>query len=597
MSRGILLAFAAGVSIAALFPSYCSQDCPHWKPIVESPEFQRYVLAATESAHLDIAVPKSFDHDDIHLFNQFLKRTPVSLRSFTLDNGFCGDYKCWNVRSNRRVLLSVICRSTSWKVLWNVLANPYVSYLCVIAANYRNVTNLTLVDHLLRHYYIHRIRGSGVFNFTVSRGQILVTVLNEEHCLNCSEVPEALLPRQEDLPLEGVDVRAWCLRPYACEHPAFEILGELFRHRNASFRSFEFGINSTPFFIAVGETYAYPAAMLYFPTHAFAGAMFPASVVPFYYTDSGYSFFVDGLKPYSKEMVLVLPFSLLVWLISMSCFVVCILMTLVIRRVLGGSSKSAPIYPFVVTLMNQSCCMSPGASKYQSFRLLLGVWIIATFVMTVGFRSQLTSLLNDVPLEGKVVDVTSVDELLSLGFRISVLSYTEEIVLPGVIAGQNVHMGSACFDSSGRIRVRPDGRDTFLVYGSGSKKHETLKGELLSKGYVQMNTKLFAHTSGPEIRTTSPYRRAMGALLSRSFEGGLFARGVRMAVFKFTSHCPSDSATSGNGEEPLGVSSLRPYFCLWVLGIIVSSVAFTAECLVDQYSRRRIFLVRLKRKK
>lgn len=592
MPSVILLAIMASLSIPTLLLSDASQDCPQWKAIVQSPGFQRYLLAAAGSARIDIAVPKSFDQNDISLLNQLLMRTPVSVRSFSLEDGFCVGYGCLKVRNDRRVLVVIICRSSFWKVLWNVFANPYVAYLCIVAANYDNVTNFSSQQHMMKHYYVNRIRGSGVFNFTVSSGHTILTVHNEEHCLDCSEAPEALLPRRKNLPLSAVEVRVGCLHPYVCEDPAFEMLGELVRCQNASFRAVEFGMNRTPIYEAAAETHLYPVAMLYFPTLALAGWMSPGTVVPCYYSDAGYSFFVKGLKPYSKEMVLLLPFSLPVWLISLICFVACLVITLLIGRILGGSCRSVPIHPFVATLMSQSFSMSLRASSYQSFRLLLGVWIIASFVMSVVFRSNLTSLLNEVPLEGEMFVFKSLGYLQSQRFRICILSYTEELVIAGTSAGQHVQMGNPCFDSSRRIRIRSDGRDTFLVYNSGSKKHALLKRELLSRGYVQTTTKVLSYTSGPEIRAASPYRRAIWKLLSRSHEGGLFDRAVRMATFEFPSQREADHATPENYEEPLTVNSLRPYFFLWMLGIIISTLVFGAECLAHRYNRRNTSLVR-----
>lgn len=576
--------FVVAVSLfAATLPSMGSQDCPHWEDIVKSEGFQRYVFAATKSARLDIGVRKSFEVDDVHDLKTFLLQYPISLRMFTRESGFCPDPSCMKVRDDSRVVLLVICRSSNWTLMANFFANPYVSYLCAVAADYGNVTSLLAVEHVFRGYYVSRIRGSGMFNFTVSGGRLLVTENSQQQRLHFSEVPEALLPYRRNLPLSGVEVKVWCLYPYVCEDPAFRILGDLVRHKNASFRALELAKNGTQLYVAYAETLLDPSAMLYFPSVLIVGIMIPGTTVPCYYSNSGFSFFVPGLKPYSKEAVLLLPFNASVWLVFLFCLAACLLIVLLIRKVLGVSRDSCPIHPFVVTLLHQSWTVSSRTKVCQSFRVLLGVWIITTFVVTVAFRSNLTSLLNNVPLQGRIIDFTSLGELKSRGLRMNVLSYAEEIVLAGNHAGSELTLGDACFDSAGRVRIADDGRDIFLVYGSGSRAHEMLKTELVSRGYVQTQTTVFAYPGGPEIRTTSPYRRAIGKLLSQSFEDGLFLRAVDKAVFEFTSYQESEKNVPSAVQEPLGMDSLLPYFFPWAFGVTISSVTFIAEYLFHRY--------------
>lgn len=582
----VVLAALVVLTYMVIFPSKGSRDCPSWSAIVKSRGFQRYVVSAAESARLDIGIPESFDDDDIRLLDQFLMRNPIAVRRFTGGSGFCRSTICMKVRNDRRALLLVICRSSSSYLLSDIFNNPYVSYLCVVAADYENSHTVTPMEDFLKAYYVNRIQGSGMLNFTLSGDRILVTVNQEKQCLNSSDVPDSLLPYQKDLPLTGAKVKVACLYPYVCEDPAFQLLGDLFRDKWASFEAVEFGKHRIPYTTAAMGVHLFPGVMLYFPTVVLVNPMYPAVAAPCHYGYSGFSFFVKNLKPYSKEMILILPFSLPVWLMLVSCLVGCLLVVFLIRRVLGCSSDYVPASPFVTTLMLQSFSMPRKSSRYQSFRLLLGVWIIANFVMTVAFLSCLTSLLNEVPLEGKIVDYTSVKDLRSQGFRICVLSSADEVLFRGTTAGgpeEKVNLGDICFHSSGRIRIADDGKDTFMVYGKGSRKHEMLKRELLSKGYVESQTRVFSYPSGPEVRTTSPYRRAMGRLLRQSFEGGLFARGVNLAVLKFATQHDAAPEQTLTGNECLTVGSLRPYFLLWAIGAAISSIAFGAECLFHRY--------------
>lgn len=482
MRLGVVVALAIAVTPS----SNCSEDCPDWKTVVQSIGFEQYVIAATETARLDIAMPKAFDQDDVRFLNQWLMRTRISVRCFTRHSGLCSDHKCMDVRNDRRVLMVVICRSTFWEVLWDIFSNPYVSYLCVVAARYDDSISLVSGEQKLKNQYIHRIRGPGIFNFTVRTGRLLVTENYELQCLNYSEVPKALLPYHQDLTLGGVNVYVGCLHPYICEHPAFQSLAEVIRSKNASFQAFEFRENKAVVYAAVVQMQIYPAAMVDFPTLTSVGLMFPGARVPCHYGSSGFSAFVAGLKPFSKEMVLLLPFNPSVWFSFMSCGALCLLVILLIRKVHGGPLECAPFYPFVATLMSQSFTLSKRNPMRQSYKVVLGIWVITTFVMTVGFRACLTSFLNDIPLEGKLVDFTSAEDLTSRGFRICALSYAEETVYAGTAGGEieNLNLGRACFDSAGKIRIEDDGRDVFFVYGSGSKRHDILKKELVSRSYV-----------------------------------------------------------------------------------------------------------------
>lgn len=176
-------------------------------------------------------------------------RTQISVRSFTRESDFYGCSSCRKARSDRRGLPLVTCRSSLRNVLWDIFINRYVSYLCVIAAAYTSVRNLVHEEPFLGHLYHMQIFRSGTLSFTLRGYHLLVTVQNED-CLDCSGGSGDVLPRCQDLPLMGTDIKVGYLHPYVCEDPAFEMLGEVVRRKDTLFRVLEFGKNRTPILLA-----------------------------------------------------------------------------------------------------------------------------------------------------------------------------------------------------------------------------------------------------------------------------------------------------------------------------------------------------------
>ncbi|XP_040079561.1 uncharacterized protein LOC115320497 [Ixodes scapularis] len=214
--------------------------------------------------------------------------------------------------------------------------------------------------------------------------------------------------------------------------------------------------------------------------------------------------------------------------------------------------------------LQQGCPATRGSEKYLSLRFILGTCALCATVLATGYKGVIVSLFSNVPLAGEsVTAATPVRD-----FRLCIVSnvFTQEV------EGIKSHELKKCVKSSGENKIGNDGKDQFIIIGSG---YDEFKDQLIDRNYIE--SVAFQVPTGPEIRTISPYRNAISNLFSRAFEAGIFKHFVslsnhkRFRTRKFKTH----------KEEPVTLSDLRPCFVVWGGGIILSIAAFIIESIVQ----------------
>ncbi|KAG0424568.1 hypothetical protein HPB47_028213, partial [Ixodes persulcatus] len=216
-------------------------------------------------------------------------------------------------------------------------------------------------------------------------------------------------------------------------------------------------------------------------------------------------------------------------------------------------------------------------------RVLYAVMALTFVVMSTAFKGRLTSLLNDLPLNGEATQFVSVAHLLGRGYRLCVLENPGifDTRQPLTIFEKNgsleIQIKSCKTSNSARhssrwIVISADGRDTFFTYNSQTGPSEALRRELLGRGYVETEDLLWSYPVGPEMRPSSVYRQDFGATLSWAIEAGIYERYAALAKHK--SRFFRENSLEHAKELVLNFGDLRQFFLAWFVDFSPDGVVY-----------------------
>ncbi|XP_029844733.2 uncharacterized protein LOC115327824 [Ixodes scapularis] len=286
-------------------------------------------------------------------------------------------------------------------------------------------------------------------------------------------------------------------------------------------------------------------------------------------------FYGRDSEPVLKEAVLFLPFDWLVWLAMLASFSFLFITGYIITKLLKKKQANVHILaiPFAAFLLQQGPPTSRETERFLSLRFILGTCALSATVLATGYKGVLVSLFSNVPLAGEPITATTYNK--DSGFRLYVVG---GLLFQKVEDDPTVKY-KECFEASGRIKAAKDGKDVYLIYGSGYEDADYFKDQLLGRNYIES---VFEEVfTGPQTWTYSPCRNATSNLFSRAFEAGIFKRFVSLANHKRFGTREFKMPRALTDEEPITVSDLRPCFVLWVGGIILSSTVFIIEKIVE----------------
>lgn len=568
--------------VATVATKTANDECPFWKEIIQFPPFKDYVVEFAKMGRLDIAVPPEFGMDESLHLTRFLKKAPVSSRILSTSQKLCASWKCKAVENDRYVVLIPVCKSTQWRLKYDLFSTHYVIYVYVVCTDLKIPTDVdwnSIVNPLDK---LRFNQGSGVFVFFRRNQKIWLTENHKVKCLNCRR---NLDPRElfKDEPLRNSKITVLCRHPNFCESHKIGSLEKVIVQRNASFKAvpiFNYGEKKNVFLSL--KVLRDPTMLLYTPSFVDRLPMFPNLYAPCSYESIGFVYFVKDRVPLPREMVLLLPFTGGVWLALFGSLTLCVLVSFVITS--NSLRKVANVHSlialFAASLLQQSYHLNAHNVHNQPLRIILGIWSLAVTVLATGFKGALISLLWNVPLDGPVIKFTTERGPASWGFNICFLTSPEDIAeKPQIERGIRVRPAAECLDPSGKINIRPQGKDTFMFLDGALNSTDVFKRQLMTRGYIEQESFLPNFITGPMIRCTSPYRKAVGKLLIQAFEAGFFERYKLKAEFNQSVKWQQISRRE-IGEEPMTLTDIRPCFFLLGTGIAFSSVVFLLSWIV-----------------
>ncbi|XP_040063072.1 uncharacterized protein LOC120837632 [Ixodes scapularis] len=318
--------------------------------------------------------------------------------------------------------------------------------------------------------------------------------------------------------------------------------------------------------------------------------LFPSLPTTFPYDNANVYFYGRDSEPVLKEAVLFLPFDWLVWLAMLASFSFLFITGYIITKLLNKKQANVHVLalPFAALLLQQGPPTSREIERFLSLRFILGTCALSATVLATGYKGALVSLFSNVPLTGEAITATTY-KIQDTGSRL----YGVGGLLFQEVEGDPTVRYKECFEPSGRIKTAKDGKDAYLIYGSGYEDADYFEDQLLGKNYIE--SVWDEVLTGPQTWTYSPCRNATSNLFSRAFEAGIFKHFVSLANHKRFGTREFKMPRALTDEEPITVSDLRPCFVLWVGGIILSSTVFIIEKIVEisqglalPRSRRRV---------
>ncbi|XP_040069992.1 uncharacterized protein LOC115328143 [Ixodes scapularis] len=217
--------------------------------------------------------------------------------------------------------------------------------------------------------------------------------------------------------------------------------------------------------------------------------------------------------------------------------------------------------------LQQGCPATRGSERFLSLRFILGTCALCVTVLATGYKGVTVSLFSNVPLAGESITATTPVR----DFRLCVLSnvFTQEV------EGIKSHELKKCVKSSGKIKIGNDGKDQFMIVGSG---YDEFKDKLIDRNCIE--SVVSQVPTGPEIRTISPYRNAMSNLFSRAFEAGIFKHHVSLSNHKRSVTREFKTHKGRTNEDPVTLRDLRPCFVIWGGRIFLSVAVFIIQIVI-----------------
>ncbi|KAH9371071.1 hypothetical protein HPB48_013170 [Haemaphysalis longicornis] len=261
----------------------------------------------------------------------------------------------------------------------------------------------------------------------------------------------------------------------------------------------------------------------------------PMVMVPLYYDSFAYSVFARRRHPLSKEVVILLPFTLQVWASLLSLMTICVITlellsrTSLYREGRENFSRGTVVLPFAALLLQQSCSLSVTIRDRTPTQILLGVWALLAVVVGTAFRGSLTSLLRQVPLEGSPLEFANELDIFRQGYTFCRLTYQgDEIQLDFVKLTPVKRMERFCLTRNKEVKYLMGTKGVYLLHEPSVKDDELYTRQLYENDYVPLPKRMSSYLGGPSVRANSRYRGAVKDTIIQAFECGLFQREISL---------------------------------------------------------------------
>ncbi|KAH6938871.1 hypothetical protein HPB50_014050 [Hyalomma asiaticum] len=498
---------------------------------------------------------------------------------------YCSLYDtCLNPYGAITKALIMFC-GQEWTEIANALLRQYSHFVVVFSddfyeeekGGYRYALR-TRITNILEH--------GGYYNVSFYNNHTVLTMGPQAECLSCENSAlrsRAPLRITRQVPLEGQELRVYCLHPYICESPTFSVLVDTLRHRKANVTTFPVDKDSeNKRQLAEAFLISSVNALVYNPTPEVRKAIrIPEVIIPAYYDSFSYSVFAKRRHSLPKQAVLFLPFTWKVWLSLTVAMSACIVTMKLIQK-FGTRSKACYArccagHTFAALLLHQSCQLPRALKGSTPARLVVGLWALLVVVMSTGFKASLTSLLRDVPLEGSPLTFTSLGDVTSHGYRYCWLTYAGDDVTFSLGAYAPIkRIGRICVSSDGKVLHMDNSRVVYLMHSPSIRTHEVFTQQLYSNDYAPLPQKISPYLSGPCIRTNSRYRDAITSTIVQAFESGLFQRQLSLQEYENLRTTTNDMTTS---PKILGLSfgDLKGCVCVFMYGSGIATVVLLIE--------------------
>ncbi|KAH7966937.1 hypothetical protein HPB49_020790 [Dermacentor silvarum] len=562
---------------------------PAWRNILKDPAFSRFIGQLTyNAASVDIGMSLScaIEHDGIlRDIGDFAKRLNFTSRFFTIRNGFCktGRY-CFEPYVVTDKAVVIFC-GQRWMDVANTFVRRYSHHVVIFsdefyASAYRHQTTIST-----------GFEEGAYYNVSFSNdNHTLLTMGQETECLSCeTSAVRAGKPLRitTQVPLRGRELRVYCLRPYICEHPTFGLLLDALGHKEANITTVPIDAASeNKRHLAEAFFMHSVSALVHNPVPEVRDAVrAPEVVVPVYYDSFAYSVFVRRRHPLPKHVVLFQPFTWRVWAYLTTVMALCAVTLKLIswaylrRRGRPNVNNGGDVaFIFVPLLLQQACRLPDVVSKLTTARLVLGLWALLAVVLSTAFRATLTSLLRDVPLEGRPMEFTNERDVHRQGYRCCRLTY----------AGDNIAFSLGNFTPVKRKRsncISPDDQVqhmnsthvVYLLHSPSIKSHEGYVMQLYQNDYAPLPQTMSPYLTGPSLRSNSRYRDAIMATIVQAFESGLFERELALDRYMKSYQAAQNEQSGGTTDHTLKFGDLNGCLLIGAYGLTSATLYLVAE--------------------
>lgn len=371
-------------------------------------------LLESRNGFMDVFVPADCLKDNTALFKAFLDSREKPVTFWTdgkLHSRHCEDKICNTFRRSFFQIVYFICGKYDINNLWHSFQTNYFMS-AIIVAEHRKRSSEGDLNFFRLPFHPSYLRASGRYVLSFDNGSLILTSEFESKVIEYQTLTRGLLGRQRAL--NGSLMRIACAGTYACQHPSINVTLQLLAHRNASvrfgrkFHVYEGAYLST-FINSLNNRADRDSGGLFDPLHHFASA--------------GFSFYVRKRKPVPKETIFILPFCWEVWVgLLASCLLLVLTYGLISKFTLKGDVNIAVfVFPMVAAFFQQSTQLHTSLLNTYQFRLLYGTMALMFVVMSTAFKGRLTSLLNDLPLDGEATEFVSIEHLVGTGHRLCFL--------------------------------------------------------------------------------------------------------------------------------------------------------------------------------
>ncbi|KAL1430600.1 hypothetical protein MTO96_045125 [Rhipicephalus appendiculatus] len=563
---------------------------PSWRRVLREPMFSRFIDELSfKAAPVDICMSRScFSeyagiHEDVY---KLVKRLGSTSRLYTARVPYCPIYgQCLHPDGAISKVL-VICCGQKWTQIASAVIRQYSHFAYVFSEDFYEKEKGAL-RYALSTRITSTLEHGGYYNVSFHNNQTILTMGTQTECLSCEN--SALrsgepLRITRQVSLEGRELRVYCLHPYICERPTFSVLVDTLRHRKANLTTFYINKDSENMQPLV-EAFLISSvkSVVYNPTPEVRRAVrIPEVIVPAYYDSFWYSAFAKRRHPMPKQAVLLLPFTGRVWLALAVTMGVCIAVTRLVEKVQTRSevhyAGSGISHTLTALLLHQSCRLPITQRNSNPARLVIGLWALLIVVVSTGFKAALTSLLRDVPLEGRPLKLTSVNDALSQGYRHCWVTYAGDGVRFSLGAYAPVkRTWRNCVSTDNQVLRMNDSKMVYLMHAPSIRSHGLYTRQLYSNDYAPLPQKISPYLSGPTIRSNSRYRDAITSAIVKAFECGLFQRRLSLHEYKNLYAVAHEEKTKRPKTSALSFNDLKGCMLVGVYGSGIATLCLLAE--------------------